>query len=96
MKEELFNELLASAQEAVAIKKGEVKAARVTSVALPDVKAIRARAHLKQEEFARVVGVSSSLVQAWEQHKRTPTGSSLKLLRVIEKHPNMLDIFKMA
>lgn len=93
MNEELFNELLASAHEAVAIKNGKIKAARVTTVALPDVKAIRTNAHLKQDEFAQVVGVSPSLVQAWEQHKRTPTGSSLKLLRVIEKYPDMLYVF---
>ncbi|WP_213990117.1 NadS family protein [Sodalis sp. dw_96] len=96
MKEELFNELLASAQEAVAIKNGEIKAARITTMTLPDVKAIRTKAHLKQDEFAQVVGVSPSLVQAWEQHKRTPTGSSLKLLRVIEKHPDMLNVFSAA
>lgn len=96
MKAELFNELLASAQEAVAIKNGEINAARITTVVLPDVKAIRTTAHLKQDEFAQVVGVSPSLVQAWEQHKRTPTGSSLKLLRVIEKHPDMLNVFRTA
>ncbi|CNH43465.1 putative transcriptional regulator [Yersinia thracica] len=96
MKDELFSELMASAQEALAIKKGEVKATRVTTITLPDVKAIRAKAKLKQDEFAQVVGVSPSLVQAWEQHKRTPTGSSLKLLRIIEKNPDMLNIFRMA
>ncbi len=64
MKDEMFRELIASAQEAVAIKKGEVEAARVTTMELPDVKAIRARAKLKQDEFALVVGVSPSLVQA--------------------------------
>ncbi|WP_145555644.1 NadS family protein [Yersinia canariae] len=96
MKDELFSELMASAQEALAIKKGEVRAARVTTITLPDVKAIRAKAKLKQDEFAQAVGVSPSLVQAWEQHKRTPTGSSLKLLRVIEKNPDMLNIFRMA
>ena len=96
MKDELFSELMASAQEALAIKKGDIQAARVTTVTLPDVNALRAKAKLKQDEFAQVVGVSTSLVQAWEQHKRTPTGSSLKLLRIIEKNPDMLNIFRMA
>lgn len=64
MKKELFNELLASAQEAAAIKNGKIKAARVTIVTLPDVKAICTKAHPKQDEFAQVVGVSPSLVRA--------------------------------
>ncbi|HDL6964593.1 TPA: hypothetical protein PXM28_004010 [Yersinia enterocolitica] len=55
MKDELFSELMASAQETLAIKKGDIQAARVTTVTLPDVKALRAKVKLKQDEFAQVV-----------------------------------------
>nr|WP_243733427.1 hypothetical protein [Proteus sp. G2669] len=44
---------------------------------------------LKQTDFATALGVSTSLVRAWEQKRRFPTGSSLKLLRMIEKNPNI-------
>ncbi|QXO71121.1 helix-turn-helix domain-containing protein (plasmid) [Morganella morganii] len=85
MKDELFNELLASATEAVEISKGHCKAARLTTYDIPDVKAIRDTTGLTQQQFALAVGVSPSLVEAWEQHRRIPKGSSLKLLCVLKK-----------
>jgi len=94
MKDDMFNELVESMQQAVVIRRGEMKPARVTSYPIPDVKAIRASTGLKQDEFAQAVGVSPSLVQSWEQHKRIPNGPSLKMLRIIEKHPDMLLLFQ--
>jgi putative transcriptional regulator len=96
MKDEMFDELIESMQQAIAIRRGEREPANVTSYPVPDVKAIRANAGLKQDEFARAVGVSPSLVQSWEQNKRIPNGASLKMLRVIEKHPDMLQLFMQA
>lgn len=96
MKKELFNELPESIHEAVEIKKGLKKPARVTTYELPDVKATRAKVNMKQVDFAQAIGVSASLVQSREQHKRTPTGSSLKLLRVLELSPEMVNLFKTA
>lgn len=96
MKDEMFNELIESMQQAVAIRRGEMEPSRVTSHPIPDVKAIRAHAGMKQDEFAQAVGVSPSLVQSWEQNKRIPNGVSLKVLRVIEKHPHMLKLLQLA
>lgn len=96
MKDEMFNELIESMQQAVAIRRGEIKPARITSYPVPDVKAIRANAGMKQDKFACAVRVFPSLVQSWEQHKRIPNGASLKMLRVIEKHPDMLQVFLQA
>ncbi|WLS80212.1 NadS family protein [Erwinia pyri] len=96
MKDEMFSELIESMQQAVSIRRGEMEPARVTSYPVPDVKAIRTHSGMKQEEFAQAVGVSTSLVQSWEQNKRIPSGASLKMLRVIEKHPDMLELFMQA
>lgn len=96
MKDEMFDELVDSLEQAVAIRRGEMQPGRVTSYSLPDVKAIRAQAGMKQDEFAQAVGVSPSLVQSWEQRKRIPHGISLKMLRVIEKHPDVLQMFVQA
>ncbi|EOA2972788.1 helix-turn-helix domain-containing protein [Yersinia enterocolitica] len=35
--------------------------------------------------------MSPSLVEAWEQHRRIPSGSSLKLLIMIDKHPSLIN-----
>lgn len=91
MRDELFEELLASAQEAVDIQHGKKKPARTTSFGVPDVRALRKQANLKQVEFARVIGVSPALIQAWEQNRRTPMGGNLKLLKMIEKNPGMIN-----
>ncbi|MBS0850147.1 NadS family protein [Citrobacter sp. JGM124] len=96
MKDEMFDELIESMKQAVAISRGEMEPARVTSYSIPDVKVIRANAGMKQDEFAQAVGVSPSLVQSWEQHKRIPNGSNLKMLRVIEKHPDVLQMLVQA
>lgn len=96
MKDEMFDELIESMEQAVAIRRGEMEPGRVTSYSIPDVKAIRANAGMKQDEFAQAVGVSPSLVQSWEQNKRIPNGSNLKMLRVIERHPDVLQMFIQA
>lgn len=77
MRKELFDDLIESVNEAVAIKRGLVAPARVTTFEMPDVKAIRTKAKLKQNEFAQVVGVSPSLVQAWEQQREHPPAAVL-------------------
>ncbi|CAM6347827.1 NadS family protein [Citrobacter sedlakii] len=93
---DFFKELMESATEAVEISQGKKSAAQVTRYELPDVKAIRKQANMKQDEFAQAIGVSSSLVQAWEQNRRIPTGTCLKVLRVIERNPEMVSLFKTA
>lgn len=62
----------------------------MTRFELPDVKAIRASTHMKQDDFVSIIGVSSALVQAWEQGRRSPSGSALKLLSVIERKPEFI------
>ncbi|HKM97893.1 MAG TPA: NadS family protein [Buttiauxella sp.] len=92
MDKELFNELVQSMEEMVAIEKGEMQPARVHRYALPSVKEIREAAGLKQEEFAQAVGVSPSLVQSWEQKRRIPSGSSLKILLMLEHNPALINV----
>lgn len=92
MDKQLFNDLVQSMEEMVAIEKGEMQPARVHRYPLPDVKALRENAGLKQEEFAQAVGVSPSLVQSWEQKRRIPSGSSLKILLMLEHNPALINV----
>ncbi|HSW69945.1 MAG TPA: NadS family protein [Gammaproteobacteria bacterium] len=52
-----------------------------------DVKAIREKLQVSQEEFAGYFGVSVRTVQEWEQHRRTPTTVARNFLKVIDKAP---------
>ena len=55
-----------------------------------DVKAIRNKLHLSQENFAKFFGVSIRTIQEWEQHRRTPTATAKNFLIVIDHAPNMV------
>ena len=98
MEEKLFNELLDSVNEMVAIEKGELepKPEHVHSHSLPDVKALRMQFGMKQSEFAQAIGASPALVQSWELNRRVPTGIALKMLRLLEQDPKLMDSLKQA
>ncbi|MCG6656228.1 helix-turn-helix domain-containing protein [Halomonas campisalis] len=83
--EELGNKLLESVRQ---MKRGE--AARVTQVEVPKAAEVRHRMGLSQKEFADLLNVSLGTLRGWEQGRREPTGTARTLLRVAEKHPEVL------
>lgn len=52
-----------------------------------DVKRIRSKLGVSQAVFAEMVGVSTVLVQSWEQGQRSPSAMARRLLRWIEADP---------
>ena len=92
MEKQLFNDLLQSAQEMVAIEKDEMplSAVKTHTIELPNVKHLRGNLHLTQEELSKAVGVSTALVQSWEAKRRFPSGAALKILRLLEKDASFL------
>ena len=53
-----------------------------------DIRAIRLGLDKSQAEFARMIGVSVSTLQNWEQGRRHPEGPARALLRVTAENPN--------
>lgn len=96
MEKNLFDALVSSMGEMVAIENGqrEPMPENVHRHALPDVKAIRKHSGLKQAEFAEAVGASVDLVRSWEQQRRVPSGIALKMLFLIEKQPALIDTLR--
>ncbi|NMC47291.1 MAG: helix-turn-helix domain-containing protein [Chloroflexi bacterium] len=90
MKEEIFDELIASVKEGGAILRGEKKAARKFHMEAPDIKQIREGYKLTQEQFAAMMGISTSTLQNWEQGRRVPEGPAMMLLCVAKKHPEAI------
>jgi putative transcriptional regulator len=80
-------ELLASAHEAAAIARGEIKPARRYEIEVIDVAAIRKRLKLSQDKFAAKFGLSAATVRDWEQGRRNPDSTARILLKVIDKRP---------
>ncbi len=90
MKDELFNQLVASVREGGAILRREAKPSRVFAVAGPNVKRIRTNYQLSQNEFAALLGISVKTLRNWEQGRRKPEGPARVLLQVAAKHPNVV------
>jgi putative transcriptional regulator len=51
-----------------------------------EIRAIREREQVSQSVFATYLNVTSSLVSKWERGDKRPSGASLKLLSLVEKH----------
>ncbi|MBI1786133.1 MAG: DNA-binding transcriptional regulator [Acidobacteria bacterium] len=51
-----------------------------------EIKAIREKEHVSQAVFANYLNVTSSLISKWERGEKRPSGASLKLLSLVEKH----------
>lgn len=87
MRKQNFDELIESVRQAGRIRRGEAKPSRVTVFAPVDVKAIRRRLGKSQSAFARMIGVSVSTLQNWEQGRRRPEGPARALLTVAAANP---------
>jgi putative transcriptional regulator len=90
MDEDMFNELVASVKEGMAIMREEVEPSRVFHYPSCDVQTIRKSFKLSQREFALMLGISVNTLQNWEQGRREPSGTARVLLEVAATHPEAL------
>jgi len=51
---------------------------------------IRMKSGLSQAQFAEVLGVSKRTLEQWEQGRREPSGAAKTLLKIAERHPEVL------
>ena len=51
---------------------------------------VRLKSGLSQARFASVLGVSKRTLQQWEQGRREPSGAARTLLKIAERHPEVL------
>lgn len=82
-----FEDIKQGLHEAIAHAKGESAAVRVHYPRPVDVKAVRAKVGMTQEQFAARFGFSAATLRHWERGDRTPRGPALVLLNVIERNP---------
>jgi len=73
MEEKAFNELLQGVREMKAIRRGEMKPARITRLKAESPQMVRSRLRLSQRQFSRLLGISIDTLQNWEQGRREPT-----------------------
>ena len=86
------DKVITGLDEAIAYKEGK-KTLRVTEIDMApvNVKTIRKNMHLSQQEFSNRYGFPVTTVRNWEQGHRTPEGAAQILLKVIEKHPEVVE-----
>ena len=87
MSDEMFEELVGSMTEAVAISNGGATPSRVFSYSPLNVKEIREKTGKSQKDFADMIGVSIGTLRNWEQGRRYPEGAALTLLKVVAADP---------
>ena len=71
----------------------DIKAGRIGRRFTVDSYAIvraREKSSLSQSQFAALLGVSVRTLQEWEQGRREPSAAAQTLIRVAQKHPNVL------
>jgi putative transcriptional regulator len=86
MKKERFQELLAGLEEVREyVATGRFKG-RVHQVEVPadDVRGIRVRSGMTQQQFAETFGIGLGTLRKWESGERRPSGAAKSLLQVMQ------------
>ena len=88
-----FEKIKAGLEEAVAIARGEADPStyRVHVPAEVDVKVLRRKFKLSQDEFASRFGFTAARIRDWEQGRSKPDGALRAYLMVIERQPKAVE-----
>jgi putative transcriptional regulator len=82
---DVWQEVLEGVRE---IKAGGGKRKKATPES--HVARVRLKSGLSQADFAAVLGVSKRTLEQWEQGRREPSGAAKTLLRIADRHPEVL------
>jgi putative transcriptional regulator len=82
-----FDEIHAGLLDALEHAKGEKSGVIEHKPKPMDVEAIRKKTGMSQQQFCATFGISLGTLRHWEQGLRTPRGTALVLLRVVDKNP---------
>jgi len=82
------DELIESLKQASAHARGrKVTGMRVTTVKVPNVKAIRRTLRMSQHRFATAYRIPLATLKNWEQGRRFPDAPAAAYLRAIQRRP---------
>ena len=83
-----FDSIKRGLLEAIDHAQGGAPQARVHRPRPVDVKVLRAKVNMTQEQFAARFGFSTATLRHWERGDRMPQGPALVLLNVIDHNPS--------
>jgi putative transcriptional regulator len=84
-------DLVQGMKEAAAIAEGRNAGARVHTVEVPDVRAIRRRLHMSQQRFAETYRIPLPTLKNWEQGRRAPDAPAAAYLQAIARQPKVIE-----
>lgn len=82
-----FEKIEEGLSEALAIARGDAKPAKLFIPPEIDVKAIRTKLGLSQDDFAAWFGFTLHQIRQWEQGRSRPLGGVRAYLLIIERDP---------
>lgn len=90
----VYDSIIKGLNEAIAYEKGQlkgvkrhvVKIAPIPNYKAGEIKRIRLKLNLSQVAFAKIIGVSSKTVEAWESGRNIPQGPSQRMLELLDKN----------
>ena len=83
----LIDSIKRGMEEAIAHSRGEQTEVRVFRPRQVDVKLVRSKTGLSQEQFAAAFGISVATLRHWERGDRKPHGPALVLLNAADSDP---------
>ncbi len=89
MASKAFKAIAEGLGDAIAYAKGDKARGKAHRVRIQDVdvRRVRSKLNMSQEDFAIAFGVSVGTVRNWEQGRRKPEGPARVLLTVIDREP---------
>lgn len=97
MTKKAFDKIAEGLTEALSIARGETKPAKLHIPPEIDVRAIRARTGLSQDDFATAFGFTINQIKDWEQGRARPLGGVRAYLLIIERDAkSVLELLKKA
>ena len=84
---ELYENIKRGMEEAIAHSRGQDNEVRVYRPRQVDVKSVRSKTGLTQEQFAAAFGISVATLRHWERGDRKPHGPALVLLNAADSDP---------
>jgi putative transcriptional regulator len=82
-----YTEISAGLDDAISHARGKKTKAKVHRPERINVKAIRKKTGMSQQQFCAAFGISLGALRHWEQGLRTPRGAARVLLKVVDKNP---------
>jgi putative transcriptional regulator len=87
MSKKAFDKIAEGLTEALAISRGEAKPAKLHIPPAIDVRSIRSKLSLSQDEFASLFGFTMNQIRDWEQGRSRPLGGVRAYLMIIDRDP---------